>query len=287
VVYNAPEYAAAATDWGFHGTLPARLLGSKANAVAGSPDTTFTVAFIGDSHIEQYWPRVERLHDELVARHVHLEFLTHAGCPPLPLVDRTRNEARDCEEFARRAYAAVRAPNVRMVVLGAFWETYFLAPYGHDGGPADREKSLYYAGGPRDRQLQLDSPDGERVLAAFRQELDTLAALGKAVVVIGSNVAGWQLDPRSLAERRLSFAGDRASVSVASYDAYVAPVLDSILGAARAVGARVVDPVRFLCARGVCRNTDTAGVPLYKDDNHVRARAAATLTLIDSVLWGR
>lgn len=238
-------------------------------------DKRDTVIFAGDSHMEQYWPRAEYLVKNSSGSLPTTVFLTAGGCPMLPRSRRI--DWKPCDNFYDRALAHARGVNVRAVVIGSYWEQIF------------RRKILARAGDDANRPLAIDDPATDSIFAAFEQDIAGLVKSGKRVFVLLSIPISLnsEFDPEFWLPNRLRPLTDTAippTVSRQEFVARVAPVLDRVRSAATRGGAEVLDPVEYLCSRSACPKSDSAGDPLYKDSNHLRARIARErATFIDRV----
>src|SRR5262249_42073077 len=77
----------AQSDWSYPGVNGRPLLVGQSD-----PD----VLFVGDSHMQQYFPRVQRLVEARMGKSSY--FLIRGGCPVLPGVDRLES-GYGCEDF--------------------------------------------------------------------------------------------------------------------------------------------------------------------------------------------
>jgi hypothetical protein len=241
-----PEISAAYEDWTFQGN----------RTIAG--DTRRAALFIGDSHMQQYLPRV----DELARRHRAplrtLIFETEGGCAPVPGLERIGHE---CGRFVEHALAVARRPEVEIVIFAASW-------------PGFMERGDYYeAGDAHRRRVDLQGPAGDRALARLEAALAKLVAAGKRVYLVLSSPRGEQFDPRGMAKRvglnfEVHIAEPVPRAEVAARTARIDARLERI--AARA-GAQVIDPKDYLCDQYSCPVADEGGRPLYKDESHVRS----------------
>ena len=77
-------------------------------------DTPRAVLFVGDSHMAQYLPRIEKLvtdHDRPLRTVI---FSTQMGCAPVPGIER---EGRTCARFVDDSMALARSKDVATVVI--------------------------------------------------------------------------------------------------------------------------------------------------------------------------
>jgi peptidoglycan/LPS O-acetylase OafA/YrhL len=241
-----PEISAAYDDWAFRGNRT--LVG----------DTKRAVLFVGDSHMQQYLPRVDELAREHRAPIRTLIFDTEGGCAPVPGLERIGYE---CSRFVEKALAIARRPEVEVVVFAASW-------------PGFIERGDYYdAADPHRRLLDLHGPAGARALKRLEAALADLVALGKRVYLVLSSPRGEEFDPRSMAKRvGLDFEVHIGSpVPRSEVAASTAAIDERLERVAASAGAAIIDPKDYLCDESFCQVADEAGRPLYKDESHLRA----------------
>jgi peptidoglycan/LPS O-acetylase OafA/YrhL len=287
-------WAAAAGDWSFDGETQVDARTGFTTLLARSGNSR-TALFIGDSHLQQYWPRVRWLVDA----HPHVArsalFATYTACVPLPGVESLR-QPRDCDGFVAYATGLALREDVDTVVFGAFWEVYLLGEYA-----TDHRQGVFSSSDRLRMPLQLDSPATRLAFERFERTIARMVASGRRVFIVLSNPTSPRLDPASRIPARLRLSlhvpddlpVDRAAVDAADFEAFVAPVMDRLREIAARAGADVLDPRSTLCAGMSCPAIGPDGLPLYVDSNHTRAswarRAASFLdeTLIDSSGAGR
>jgi peptidoglycan/LPS O-acetylase OafA/YrhL len=269
-------WEAASSDWqiGDEGSIDRRT-GFQEMRLPGA--TAATTLFIGDSHLQQYWPRIR----EVLARHPRAAhsvlFLAYAGCPMLPGVNALR-QPRDCAGFFSQASARAFDPHIDTVVIGAFWELYLLGEYAQP-----RQHGVFRDGDVLRRPLQLESSAARAALAQFADLLGRLTSSGRRVYIVLSNPTSPQFDPPSLIPPRLRLgaapravfrAASMRYVDAAPYEAFVAPLMEQLRDVAARSGARVLDPLISLCDGVQCPAVSPGGLPLYIDSNHLGAAYA-------------
>ena len=279
------ELDRARSDWQFplrHN--PTRPFGSQRVGVSGH--RAQTVLFVGDSHIQQYWPRIRYVVETRPDAARSAEFATYIGCPPLPGVN-APTPASFCDQFFEYAMQAAVRSDVDTVVFGAHWEAYFLGEFA-----TEHRDPLYSVTDVHRATLQLDSPATQRAFAQFAATVRQLVAGGRRVFIILSNPTSPQFDPSTLLFDRGRWAPGQAGEVIAerhldatAFESFVAPVQRELRRIALESGARILDPRDSLCDGLECAATDTDGKPLYKDTNHVRPFFARTHAgFIDQVL---
>lgn len=197
----------------------------------------------GDSHAAHYVGMVEAF-----ARTAGFRFRNVAvgSCPPLyadptPFVD--ANRAADC-----RASLAVIRPvidELPVVIVSSAWLRY-----------------------------QKRSPE---YLGAFFETVDSLAAKGKLVIILGE--APWMPGyDRRCREKALSYPFLRCPALAVPLSPAVAKVNDRLREfAAEAQNVRYFDANTYLCPAGVCVAFSPTGEPRYYDESHLTMVASSKL----------
>lgn len=253
--------AVAAKDWGFHGnqTWP-----------GDSPDV---VLFVGDSHMQHYSPRIERLATERKSPIHTLQLLTEGGCAPVGEVER---RGRSCAKFVSDALMRAHAPEVKTVVFAASWV-----------GFAERNDE-YRSGDPERRPVHPLEAEDRWTWDHWEDALRDLKAHGKRVVILLSSPRGPLVDPSRIVDRGPVRA--RAFPATAPSRAELKKVDEAadakVIAVAQHVGAEVVDPFDELCDAERCPVFIEGVGPVYKDDSHVRASIVRErFTLLDRYIY--
>jgi peptidoglycan/LPS O-acetylase OafA/YrhL len=258
------EIARASSDWEF----------PPDDVAVG--DTPKTVLFFGDSHMQHYWPRIQKILTEHAAPVRTVVFYTRAGCTPVPGIER---KSLHCSRFVDEGFELALRPEVDTVVIAASWVGFV-------------ERPDYYKVGDGSRTpLKILSPGSEWVLENFEAALRKIVASGKRVVLVLSSPRGSAFDPKSLIEREgmtIRVQAHRVAVPRANIDAESAPIDEHLKGIASAVGASIVDPMGWFCTVQSCPTADNEGRPLYRDISHLRASfARESAGFIDSFIYLR
>jgi len=240
------EISAAYSDWHVQtqGTIPGNAPG--------------TVLFFGDSHMQQFWPRLQSLRSAGDAPRHTVLFRTRGGCAPIPGIERT---GYGCARFVDQTLALARQPEIQTVIISASWV-----------GFTDR-KDYYKAGAEEGEPLQMLTPQTQWVMDGFESAVAGLIAAGKQVVIVLSSPYGKQFDPREMARRdgwgfRVHLPGPVSRQTVDSDSAFIDDRLKEI---ARRTHAGLLDPRDTICSPTVCPTLDLRGKPLLKDDSHLRS----------------
>ncbi len=281
------KWDSAVTDWHYpHDT--SRDQRSRFGTVIVPSHGERSTVFIGDSHIQQYWPRVRWIIDTQPNSARSAEFVIRLGCPAMPGIDTTW-PGWDCHSFDYALQQAFR-PDVDTVVFGAFWESYFLGEYSSVHDPQAEGGLRARPGAP----LKIDSPEVRRAFEQFEEVLARLVLSGRRVFIVLSNPTSPRFEPAFPSWIRLlphlpaslpASAGSR--IDVAAFGAFVEPVTSRLRAVAARSGARVVDPLTTLCDRMFCPAVGADGIPLYLDSNHLSGFAARErASFVDQMLLG-
>ena len=266
----------AQTDWAYPpGTTGLRNDSLQINEIRG--DETRTILFIGDSHMEQYFPRFVYLSEAANGPTPRSLFVTYGGCPPMLGLSRFKASWHadfQCDEFAEKAFALARTPAIKAVVLTGFWETYW------DG-------RMYITGDPRRVPILNRSAGLNRAFALFEQQVSALIAEHKSVYIILSSAEGAAFDPKSMLPPRLpGFPGwdSVRTFPVAPYLSRTAAMRNRLIQIAARTGAIVIDPIASMCPALMCPTQSNAGRPIYRDTDHIRATYARdSATFLDVI----
>ena len=240
---------------------------------------TAIVVFYGDSHVQQYWPRVNALGLDSVQKSPRIVLFARGGCPPLPQVEETGVDwdgvPWKCVERNRIAFAYMMRPRVKTVVIGAFWESYV-------------HNKITYLVPDSSHTLSEKDPNTIKAYDLLGDEIASLVKAGKVVYLILSNptrsgrlagsglpirLGGFSLTPAIPAVPRQQFV-----TSVSWTTSQLRRIADRS-------GAHVIDPVEFLCGPTTCPLVGAGDEPIFKDNDHLRASFVARhVSFLDTIL---
>lgn len=274
---SASRVLSARADWEFPSVTALDRRGNLIVQGIGTDRPLDITLYIGDSHAQQYWPRLEYLAGNGRVAMNSLEVASYAGCPPLPGVTRL-DPSLKCPEFFAQAIQRALSPQVKVVVFAAWWEWYFLPQV--PGSPV--AAPIYRVADSTRRPLRIDSPAGREEIDEFGNLVHRLVGAGKRVYVLLSNPTSIALDPLSMVQRITYKVSVPESIDRQEFEARTEPVIAPLREVARRNGAGVVDPAEFLCDPMRCAAALTEGGPLYKDSNHLRADYARRQNFLDA-----
>lgn len=245
----------AAGEWDY----PGRLVPTKFDSISYNmqqSSNTMTTMYVGDSNIEQYYPRIEHLIKSSPNSMNSAIFKTGGGC--LPVIGLQYDDMHThCRAMMQDVVALVKGkPEINRIVIGAQWNGYLTTGFGlvdpiHPGDAA------------YDRALSS--------LSGFIREM---VSNGKLVYLVANIPVGKEIDPKYVAQRDISAFPDVFKLRAGGIDK---TELERKFGKIRIdlkkvgfeAGAIVIDPVDYLCTDR-CESLDDQGNPIYKDVSHLR-----------------
>lgn len=220
---------------------------------SGRPSVTL---FVGDSNIEQYFPRAEALIASDPKNTNGIIFKTGGGCLAIP--DQPHDvEHKHCLVLMQNALRiAKEKPEIDTVVIGSLWFQYL-----RDGAAMANK---YGVG-------STEYVDALNKLGRYIKEI---RALNKRVFLVLNIPTGGQLDPKYMAKRDLKAFPRVLSIrsgGIPRVDLETAygQVQSDLARVAIDAGAAVINPMNSLCATN-CAGIDADGEPMYKDAGHLR-----------------
>jgi hypothetical protein len=246
------EYVAAQTEVKNPYYLGSAFDGHNIAAMTFKGTSNDVVLFVGDSHMGQYYPAVEKLYDGSPSRPYYTAvFVSHANCTPSPstLLEIGDGNTRHltCNDLFAAAIRMAGLPNVRRIVFGGNW--------------------------------QLTPKYDQSSLSAFGGAIRYLVAKKKRVIVILDNPQGDEFNPlvivrqhrlnRYLNLPNFSLAGDRfINIDIPRQASlWRMGELETVV---KSNGGQTVDPYDFLCSSSGCPIV-LNGKPTHLDADHLRA----------------
>lgn len=252
------EISNARLDWEYPGQLQIRELDDVRFVATSSAD--IEVIFLGDSHIEQYGPRVGDLYRKGMAKEV--AFITGGGCPPIPDIVSTTHA--DCLNLLPKFEKIVRKNPVDTVVLGACFNCYLI-----------RKDNYPYEFNDGQVMASLTTDEGiRRAKQSFYQFAERLAQEYRVVVLLDTP-SGVGFSPATY------LTSTKHNRSFFIRDTYVEPKpfdqnpqqqeLDAEMARQLgAIGIETISQASTICPSGKCVPFDGAARPKYKDKDHMR-----------------
>lgn len=216
--------------------------------------------FIGDSNMQQYYPRIEKLFSGNVPLARGAIFATRFGCAPGIVETHVsdREEALRCRQELDRALSYAADPSVDIVVIAAAWYANLV------------EINDWNSIG----QMAPFKPKAEMAFRELSRTISALQGSGKRVYLLLNIPVGLDIDPRVHINRmeRIWSRSEPGLVEPSKSNVVVAlqPISSRLREIALASGAAVIDPVEFLCKGESCSLRAVNGEWMYHDRWHLR-----------------
>ena len=228
----------------------------------GNPSAEETI-LVGDSTMQQYIPRVRELIQQGVIDldRSRVVFESHGGCPPIPDIARDQNPA--CAPFVDKVLPMLNGGKVKTVALTAWWTTEFtIAEY-------------YLRSDPSKVLLRDSEAVQDRAIGNFAALISHLVNGGKRVFVLLETPSSSVYDPTTMMpagwHRLLDHPKRPENPTRSDMEKFVGKIGGKIQRAAEAAGARVIQPMDYLCDKDVCPIFGKDARLMYFDYGHLRA----------------
>jgi hypothetical protein len=208
--------------------------------------------FIGDSNMQQYYPRIIQLLKNKKNQSRGCVFLTAQGVLPIEGMKNRYQPITSSEPITKEITKIIaKEPRIDRVVIAARWLLYFR--YKGGDGYELHGRSV------GDINIQKECFD------QLGKEIRELVGKNKKVYVVLTIPTGEELDPSKMAHARNHKHLYKDEFIKQNYT-----IINSIKSVAAANGAEVIDPLDYLCQNGVCIAEDENGVPIRFDEGHLR-----------------
>jgi peptidoglycan/LPS O-acetylase OafA/YrhL len=252
---------AAAYDWEYPDGLKGKILAGKLRrAYAYNGRSPVKTLFVGDSNMEQYYPRITKLISESPDRYNSAIFVGNQRQRCGLMYRMFLTDADACDSVRKDICDLANSRDVAVIVL-----VYSGAAYHNlltEGSGKDRLSEFLRRGvrNGKSMYLVLNMPDGD--------ELDPKSMfMGSRLGVLRPT------EPK------------RATLDYTDFIARYAQDRMELADLAARNGVHVIDPLPYLCPNKQCPVFDSEGAPLYKDSMHMRASyARASATYMDVTL---
>ncbi len=224
-----------------------------------------TVLFVGDSHMQHYWPRIEFVLKNRQGNARAVSFITAGGCPTLPNVNRVKRGYASDKLYEYIMSEAAR-PEIDTVVISSFWEIYFIGCY-----PGRGAESLHDVRDSDKTPLRPGTAAFQRILDEFGASISRLAKMGKKVVVILSNPSSYDWAPLET-PRMGGGQGLSRSIKVSrrAFEAFVSPVNEPLAEVVVRNGGEVINSLDYFDEDGFFNGKASDGRFRYLDPDHLR-----------------
>ena len=260
------EVENAITDWQFPKGLVVQ--SAKGNAFLATSQTSPVVAFIGDSHTDQYLPRVLDLYKK--GQFKDSAFITFNGCPPIPGVYEDKHP--NCDTFVENINATLDSlPSIKVVVVGGCWNCYF----GLETRPVPDFNNFNYVYRSKGVEAYFRKGKGaDLALDSLETYLKELSQRYKVFLILDNQMAD-ENDPRQVIKNRINIYKNDALQGQVALNQEQKALSARMKKIAVRAGAIAIDPLTTLCPNDVCPIFSAPGVPIFKDNHHLRSSYAA------------
>jgi peptidoglycan/LPS O-acetylase OafA/YrhL len=260
-----PEFVKAVNDWDFPNGLKERQINNIKYLT--NSDLPPDILFIGDSHIEQFSPRVVYLTNNGLDKSIAM--LTTSGSPPLGTM--CKLPANECGSSIDKSLQLLESlDTVKKIVIGFCWNCYFIKD-------VDIQNGRYFFDG-KTKEMFFGGNGKEKSLFALQELLQGLSKKYEVFLLL-DNPDDYRLDPKYLINpdnlsNRFHFNSLKKSEKVHyqlhfEIDKKQKELNEELIKIGGRSGVRVIDQLPSLCPNGVCRILSD-GKPINLDGGHLR-----------------
>ena len=267
-----PEVLKAKGDWEYPGDFKKAKYLDDEIYFNDSPNAE--VIMFGDSHIQQYGPRVLSLSSE--GKALNVAFMTESGCPPIPNVYQDKNNscAGNIERF--KSYLSDHQ-SVKSILIGGCWNCYFIYQTQEDPDFGEK-RHFYFKLGPEEESFR-GGRGSELALSSF---IDFVSELSEKyqVYVLLDNPSDIRFDPSSMLpdgvdRRTLTFSKHKyrqkdIEVAIFNQSSNEIELEKKMMDALSESGSILIRQSDLICPENQCNALNEDNIPIYKDHNHIR-----------------
>jgi peptidoglycan/LPS O-acetylase OafA/YrhL len=223
--------------------------------------------FLGDSLVEQYYPRMEYLLNKDSTLN-EIWFLTHGGCFPIKAIISFK---RDCKNI-NHVQQVLQAQHFDKILVGGDWWQRFKIDEWH----VDTGVGL----------VSLNTPEGEKIAFTLINDLfSSLTANTKQVYLVLPLPTGKLYDYKYVSRQRFIDIPFSKTYKKQYFEIKYASFTKQLSQLAIRHNINIINPLDVLCDELLCHTTDVNGVPIYKDNKHIRASYMREhVTFLDSMV---
>jgi len=223
------------------------------------------VLFFGDSHIEQYAPRIKYLINKDPVQTKTAIFATRGGCPPIPNVYEDLHP-KCSKNFRDIIINYALSPDIDSVVIGASWKIIF-KPHviAENRLQSDKNKYKYYY---LHNNKKYYNNDAVNFAWKALEELILSIAKHKKVFLIIDNPSGKEFSPDTFISGSRITGIKTKKTKVQEYSDIT--MRKKLFNIAKHNNVVIIDPAKHFCKNGKCQISMDNGIPIYKDTSHIR-----------------
>jgi peptidoglycan/LPS O-acetylase OafA/YrhL len=242
-----------------------RKLGGDVNPIMGQGQNPEKVLFLGDSEVEQYYPRIDSLLTDDPAGTKTVIYSSRGGCVPIPHL--RENQLPWCDGLTEQGIELAKDPNIDTIVVAADWAGYFLN--------RSADNFPYYFEDASTKELlgdTMQSDASKKAFLAFESMVSQFTKADKTVYIVLPSPTGAIFRPRRMITRSLtdlSFRIRVPNISTSELVSQLHPVVAKLRQVAANTGALTIDPIASLCNASICPVVTPDGEPIYRDASHL------------------
>ncbi len=266
---NLQVVAAAVGDWQYHKDREGvKIMNNAPKGVYFLPGkTSDTTLYLGDSHLEQYIPRVLAVAENNQAKANSAIFATAPGCPPAPGIFRNNPMSKYCPDVTTYATKLAQQESIKKIVVGGCWNCYFTDA----ATPSVMGTEESYVIDREQKRNFRESHGLEMGFANLEQFLRQLSK-NKVLYIILDTPQDNRFDPKNfLTGSRLGQIQARSDYAKQiprnSSQIQLSKKLAEI---AKRNNFKILDPADMVCVQDSCRPVQNDGRPIYLDKQHLR-----------------
>lgn len=223
-----------------------------------------TIAFVGDSHIAQYGPRIFDQYQK--GQFQESIFITFNGCPPIPNVYEDKHP--NCESFIPKIHqVSDHFPSIKTIVIGGCWNCYFLL----ETQPIPDSNNFNYVYRSNNQEAFFrKGPGSQLALKSLEAYLSSLAKKYQVFLIVDNQMSNLN-DPRQLIKNRLQLHQSEHLQAVLNLSDDQKHLNLNMQKIAKSAGVKIIDPLPFLCPNDRCPIFSSPGIPIFKDNHHLRS----------------
>lgn len=244
------------------------------------------IFLFGDSHIEQYGPRVVELTKRGGIKSV--AFMTRGGCPPVPFV--YEEKYKNCLYFVDKFWQYLEhTPSIKTIVISACFNCYLVKSSEPQEVPIDAPRYFFKKNSIFEYFRNGNGKD--LALQEFVNFANEIVLKGYELYVLLDNPLDERFDPKKIIG---SGRGGRPVFLTASKESYLisfsrnpkqVALEDDLIKRLHGTGAVVVDSAEIICPKNICSSLDASGRPIYKDSDHIRPFfVTEKMNILDNIL---
>lgn len=224
----------------YYGDAPLRVIKSDSTELQGEN------LFIGDSLIEQYYPKIKTLVDN--HQMPTTVFFTEGGCLPIKGIE---NDVKACG-YLYKVSDYIKDKKFNNIVFGGAYFKYF-----------SDESTNFIASD----NLHLNNKKDREVFITkyFKPFIDELKKSGKNVYFMLPTPVGHEFDGKFLLDELIHH-----KQFVVHDEAYYRTQYKELYKIIDSLDIQTIDPLPYLCNSKQCNVMTKDGQPLHKDDMHLR-----------------